>query len=257
MKPDDDMVGEKDILAYVDGGLDRERRTAVEAHLAAHPGDAETAAAWRRQNEAIRELYHHIAEEPVPARLSVERIRNRRQPDRGRWWRMAAAIVLCLIAGGFGGWYGRGATRPAAVAQKALVDDAVAAHSLYASEVVHPVEVRASDKDHLAAWLSKRLDRHLAVPDLKAEGFRLVGGRLLPAGDKPAAQFMYENDSGRRVTLYIVPMANGRETSFRFARLDHLETFFWRDEAISCALVGDLPRKQLHDLALQTYRQLG
>jgi anti-sigma factor RsiW len=256
MKTDDAMISEGDLLAYVDGVLDEKRRAAVEAHLAAHPADAETVAAWRRQNDAIAELYHRAIEEPAPARLSIDRIRRSR-PATATLWRVAAAIILCLLAGGAGGWYGRLLLAPAVVAQNPLVHEAIAAHSLYASEVVHPVEVRASDKTHLAAWLSKRLDRRLAVPDLKADGFRLIGGRLLPAGDKPAAQFMYENESGRRVTLYIVPTAEGRETSFQFARLDRLETFYWRDETISCALVGDLPRKQLHDLALQTYRQLG
>ena len=45
-------------------------------------------------------------------------------------------------------------------------------------------------------WLSKRLGRPLVVPDLAAVGFRLMGGRLLPAEDGPAAQFMYETGKG-------------------------------------------------------------
>jgi anti-sigma factor RsiW len=59
------------------------------------------------------------------------------------------------------------------------------------------------------------------------------------------------------VTLYIVPAKEGRETSFRYATLDRLEAFFWTDETISCALVGQLPRDRLHEIATQTYKQLG
>jgi len=122
---------------------------------------------------------------------------------------------------------------------------------------IRATEVWAGEKDHLQAWLSKRLARPLTVPDLRSDGLALVGGRLLPAQNDPAAQFMYEDDTGHRVTLYIIPAKQGRETSFRYAKLDKLEAFFWTNGAISCALVGDLPRDQLQEIASQAYKQLG
>jgi anti-sigma factor RsiW len=42
-----------------------------------------------------------------------------------------------------------------------------------------------------------------------------MGGRLLPAEDGPAAQFMYENGTGERLTLYF-RNGIGDETAFRY-----------------------------------------
>ena len=67
-----------------------------------------------------------------------------------------------------GGWIGRGYWTGPDLGQSTLVDEAVAAHNLYTREVLHPVEVRADQQAHLAAWLSRRLDRSLVVPDLRS-----------------------------------------------------------------------------------------
>ncbi len=247
---------EPDLHAYADGLLDASARAAVEAYLADNPAVAEEVEGWKRQNETLRALYGSAASEPVPPRLDVHRIDRERRSPALHWGRMAAAAVLLLAAGAAAGWYGRGSFAPSGRAEVALADEAMKAHQVYSSEVVHPVEVWAGEKDHLKAWLSKRLARPLVIPDLSAGGLTLVGGRLLPAANGPAAQVMYEDETGRRVTLYIVPVNDGRETSFRYTALDPLEAFVWSDETISCALVGDLPRERLLELANLTYRQL-
>ena len=77
------------------------------------------------------------------------------------------------------------------------------------------MEVDAGQEAHLMQWLSKRLGRQLVTPDLSGAGFRLMGGRLLPAEDGPAAQFMYENGTGERLTLYL-RSGIGDETAFRY-----------------------------------------
>jgi anti-sigma factor RsiW len=250
-------ITEYDLHAYADGALEEDVRAAVEAHIKQNPSAAEDVACWQRQSETLRMLYGNVAAEPLPPRLDAYRIERESRTKAGHWPRMAAAAMLLVAVGGGAGWYGRSIFVPPAPLQQSLVDEAMEAHRIYSNEVVHPVEVRASEKDHLRAWLSKRLDRALTVPDLRAEGLNLVGGRLLPASGGPAAQFMYEDDAGRRVTLYIIPAKEGRETSFRYATFDRLEAFFWTDEAISCALVGQLPRDRLHEIATQTYKQLG
>lgn len=253
----DGTITEGDLHAYADGVLDEARRAAVEAHLADHPDKAADIGVWRRQNETLRALYDPAGEETVPLRLGSYRIDRERRAASTQRWRMAAAAVVLIAAGGLGGWYGRDLLAPAPLPAVPLVDEAIAAHSLYAREVVHPVEVRADQKAHLAAWLSKRLDRALTIPDLREQDLDLVGGRLLPAAQGPAAQFMYEDKAGRRVTLYVVAASDARETAFRYVSLGKLESFFWTDEAISCAIVGDLPRETLRKIAVDAYRQLG
>lgn len=257
MSREERKITEHDLHAYADGVLDGPARAAVEAYLADNPAAAEEVEGWKRQNETLRTLYGHVVAEKVPPQLSAYRIERESRIKTGRWQRMAVAAVLLVAIGTAAGWYGRGFFAPATPVQIALADEAMEAHRVYSTEVAHPVEVWADRKDHLQAWLSKRLDRTLTVPDLRTVGLSLVGGRLLPATSGPAAQFMYEDESGHRVTLYIIQAKAGRESSFQFAKLDRLEAFFWTDEAISCALVGDLPRERLQEIATQAYKQLG
>lgn len=250
-------VTDIDLQAYADGQLAEDRRAAVEAHLAQNPRLAGEVADWQRQNETLRALYGHVGREEPPPRLSVHAI-ERGMRDRTRQsWRMAAAAVVLLTAGAFGGWFAREALTGESTVNSLLVSEAVAAHSLYVPEVVHPVEVKADQQAHMTRWLSKRLDRTLNIPDLASEGLTLVGGRLLPANSGPAAQVMYEDGSGKRVTLFIVPAPHGTELSLRHAALDSLQSFVWTDEAISCAIVADLPRDRLQAIAVEAYKQLG
>jgi anti-sigma factor RsiW len=130
------------------------------------------------------------------------------------------------------------------------------------------VEVGAAQQEHLVQWLSKRLGRTIRVPDLSAQGYDLVGGRLLPGQDGARAQFMYQKPGGVRVTLYLGALAQAaadasppqsgmaRETAFAFDEKDGVSSFYWVDEGFGYALSGQLPKVELGALAEQAYRHL-
>ncbi len=256
MNGEEHKITENDLLAYADGALTGAELSAVEAYLAVHPEEAARVKAWQRQNDTLRALYDPVAGEPVPSRLSAYRIAQTRRTAAFQVSRRAVAAGLFLAIGGAAGWYGRALYQSDVARPGAIATEAIEAHRVYASEVLHPVEVWAKEEDHLQAWLSKRLDRTITVPDLRSDGFGLVGGRLLPSAGGPAAQFMYEDESGHRITLFIIPAKAHEETSFRYASLGPLAAFFWTDETISCALVGDLPQSRLREVARRAYRQL-
>ncbi len=251
MGAEKNQVSELDLLAYVDNLLDEERHSELQIYLTDHPDIARKVEQWECQNETIRQLYGNATSELVPKRIDPHRIAANVRRRRLEWTRLAAVAILCFAIGGVGEWLGQKLFWP-----PSLVTDAVNAHNLYASEVFHPVEIPASQRDQLATWLSKRLDRAINVPDLGLAGFKLVGGRLLPAGNDPAAQFMYEELGGRRVTLYIIPRARGEETSFRYIEIGHVRAFYWLDDEIGCAMIGDLSRNELDALAHEAYKQL-
>lgn len=242
-------VSDDELHAYADGALAGARAAEVEAWLAANPEAAERVRAWRDQNRALRALFDPVLDEPVPARLAGTLARrNARLPAA------AAAAVAWLAVGGLIGYALNDWLTPAA-APALLAERAAIAHVVYAAEVQHPVEVTAEHEQHLVKWLSKRLGKELRTPDFTGFGYQLVGGRLLPGDKGPAAQFMYQNNAGARLTLYVsVPGKDAAPTAFRYEKEDGTHVLYWVDRDLGFALVGDAGRAQLMDIASVAYQ---
>jgi anti-sigma factor RsiW len=244
-------VTEEELHAYVDGELPAGRRNAVETWLAAHPEDASRVTAWRAQIDEIRARYGPLATEPVPSRLDLDRLAR-----NGRSWKTvaAAAVLGAFIAGGASGWLARGASVRGANGLETFTSDAIDAHQLYTVEVRHPVEVPASDADHLVKWLSKRVGYTLLAPDLTPLGLKLVGGRLLPGPTGAAAFFMYENSSGERFTIYSA-RSNGPDTAMRYNVSGKCSAFYWVDGDVAYVVSGPPDRDVLSKVATSAYEQ--
>jgi anti-sigma factor RsiW len=169
----------------------------------------------------------------------------------------AATFIAVGIAIGLAAPMLRPAAPAAGVVTTSLPMRAARAHLVYSPEVRHPVEVDAKEKDHLVKWLSKRLDKPLKIPVLATEGFELLGGRLLPGTDGPVAQFMYQEPSGRRLTLYVTPPHKGDTvTAFRFAQEGPVSVFYWIDRDCGYALSGEVDKPTLARVATLVYKQL-
>lgn len=249
-------ICEDDLHAWVDGRLSAERRAEVEAWLAEDPSRAERIAGWRDDTALLHAAFDPLLDEPVPARL-----RTAVEDRPTRTWRIAAALgwlALGSIVGALGGYRAAlDAADDARTVAAALPRAAAIAHAVYSPEVRHPVEVAAADEQHLVAWLTKRLGAPVRVPDLASSGYALLGGRLLPAEHGPSAQFMYEDDGGRRLTLYVSASDDGTATTaFRFAQEDGIAVFYWVDGRFAYALSGTLGREALLPIASSVYHQL-
>ena len=202
------------------------------------------------QTALIKQFFEPVMTEPIPARMYM------RKPA---WIDYAkAAIVFSFgIAVGLFAALIPGLTNDPGLAAAQLPTRAARAHLVYASEVRHPVEVDASQQEHLVKWLSKRLGVDLKVPVLAREGFELLGGRLLPGNEGPVAQFMYQEQSGKRLTLYVTrPHKGDTLTAFRFAQEGPVSVFYWIDSECGYALSGELDRPALARVATAVYRQL-
>lgn len=246
------------LMAYVDGQLDVAGRKAVEEHLAASPEAAAEVALMQRQSDAIRSLFAPAGAEPVPPQMKPYRITASIARRRTRQFGWAAAAIVVLGLGMAGGWFLRPLfeQRPASAI---LIADAINAHSVYVAESRHAVEVAGSDSEHLSTWLSNRLQTDLGMPNLEAQGFTLVGGRLLPGEPElggRAAQLMYEDQSKERVTIYVTAALPNKEPAYQFTRYEGTDAFYWANGRITCTVVGTLPKGRMQVISEAVYAQL-
>lgn len=228
-----------DLQAFVDDALEDERRRAVEAWLAGDPELAARVGAWRLDAEALRRDLAGAVARPLPPHLDPSVVRHRlRARARGRGL-LAAALLLCLAVGGVGGWQARRlSTRAAPMA------DAVEAYRVFATDGYRPVEMDAAHAALMQQWLSARLGRPTTLPDLHADGFALLGGRLLSTPDGPAAMILYQDKQGQRVSLYIRQSERFPAGTHGSRRDGGLLTHYWYRNGYGFAVVAraDDPR---------------
>ena len=235
------------LSAFVDGELPDAERRGVARWIEAQPSAAKLVDHYRAQRAALRALFADPA-----AQTSGPFVVLRIRPP---WWRQAALVAGSLAAGVALAWFSGALTSlvtppgmPPTFARQADL-----AYAAYAPEQRHAVEVPATNEATLVGWLSKRLNRPLSVPSLGEYGYSFLGGRLLPG---PAAQFMYQNPAGRRLTLY-VSAASRHESPIRVLRQDDRRTFYWVSGQTSYALSGEIPEDRLHEMAVDVCGDLG
>ena len=271
-------ITDAELHALVDGQLTPERQREIEAWLASRPDEAQRVESYRAQKRALHAVFDPVLDEAVPQR--VLRAARPRTP----WYlrQVAAGIAIALISGA-AGWGLRGGVSgmlpsgslaqqgPASIplaSASGFAQRAAVAHAVYSPEQRRPVEVDAAHEDQLIAWLSKRMGAPMKPPHLQTVGYALEGGRLLPGGQGPVAQFMYRDESGRRLTLYVsneigdlgastsAPGRENTDTAFRFAREGQINVFYWVEGRFGYAISADADRAALARVSSEVYRQL-
>lgn len=269
-------VTESDLQAYVDAQLPQARQLEIETYLSTRPAEAERMAAYAVQKRELRALFDPVLDEPIPARLQRAAL-----PKRA-WYqeRLAAGIAIAAVSG-IAGWAMHGVANErsgpngltaerssnapiltSVASTNAFVQRAAVAHAVYSPEVRRPVEVSADQEDQLIAWLSKRMSAKMKAPHLQALGYELVGGRLLPGGSGPVAQFMYQDRAGAKLTLYVSNEglktdAAGKETTFRFAQEGAVNVFYWVDGPFGYAISSAADKNELARVSGEVYQQIG
>ena len=268
-------VSEAELQAYVDRQLTPERQREIEAYLSRRPEEALRVDAYLAHKRELRALFAPVLDEPVPQRL------KRAATPRTPWYlqRLAAGIAIAVVSGAAGwGLRSIGAEpgaetlarrTPIAVtlaSATGFAQRAAVAHAVYSSDARRPVEVSADHEDQLVAWLSKRMEAPMKPPHLQALGYSLDGGRLLPGGQGPVAQFMYHDAAGAKLTLYVSrevvssdasePSGTHQETAFRFAREGAVNVFYWVNGPFGYAISAGVDKTELARVSSEVHRQL-
>ena len=250
---------DRDIHLALDSELPADDRQGFDRWLDAHPDMQALAQRFAEDREQLKAGLDTILDEQVPERLNrivaATDTAGGALAIRKHVWRYAAAAALFAF-GGLAGYFAAPQLSSNTPALIQLADSAIDAHNIYANEKLHVVEVAADQRDHLQGWLSKRVGVKLVAPDLKNQGFELIGGRLLPSGKKTAAQFMYQDATGNRVSLYLTRDQTGADTGYRVLEANGSRAIYWLDGGYGCVVAGAAPEKLLSAIADATYSQL-
>jgi anti-sigma factor RsiW len=226
-------------LAYVDDCLPPGDRLEFERKMAGDCEIADRVQIWLAQNEAIRAAFSEsdprrargraggrdFSARPDPKRASrfIEDVRRGARPvaslsleagrpavgafgradpraTLARHARRAGLVALgalLVLAAGVGPGSGERATRFAAAA--------VAVYRTYVSDRRQAVELATSDAATLERWFDPQFYRPIVVPNFAGSGFALVGGRVVPGAEGPAAFALYMNAEGERIGLLVEP----------------------------------------------------
>jgi anti-sigma factor RsiW len=257
-------VSDEDVARLMSGDLDRDEAGRLLAAIVADPAARETLLAWSEQDRALSDFFSSDDDQLVPRRLMDIVEKRRVSPVRKTRWlsvRAAASMAaLCLGFGGLLGWAASGAFTPGKQADftertNEFPTEAIQAHETYVVEEKHSVEV-STEVPYLMDWLSYRLGHDIVAPDLRAFGFQLLGGRVLPSYEGTAIFLMYEDAGKRRITIYATPNSGDLTRDLRTFAIGSLRSLYWSDGVVSYSLTGDLPERRLWSIAENADKQL-
>lgn len=244
-------ISEDELQAFVDGQLREGRCTTVLAYLGRHPEEIQRLARYALQKDELRRRLDALDlpdDHPTTLRLQHELARRLSRPDFGGWLRWVAMVVLLLAAG----WSSNSLYRNyLAHRLPPLVIKAAEAHQVFGEDKTRPVELTAASMAEMSAWFSQRLGEPIEIALLRATGLRLLGGRLLAAENHPVAQLIYEDGTGRRLTLCLSSQPIDLDPAVELVEVDGLTAGYWQDGDLTYALVAETPDEELAAFATQ------
>lgn len=140
-------------------------------------------------------------------------------------------------------------TLPPTEGVAALAQEASASYGTFASDRLHPVEVRADGSDTLQQFAAATLGRSAAIPDLSKAGYRLMGGRVIPTAHGPGFMLMYDDDKGTRLVMLTRPMMVDQNKPMVASKTGNVRGWSWAKNGLGYSLVGALPHEDLHPIA--------
>jgi len=243
------------LVAYADGELDETLMAQVEAYLAVTPAAQRTLAIYRETAALLRAAFPESRYAPgdVPEKIrqsaTVPKRRRLRLPRYT--WAIAASLVMGMIG------YAAGARWPGLIEsdRDRMLDEVAEYHSIYSRETVHLVEVPATQEDHLKAWLGKRVNASLVIPNFNQDGLTFAGGRLVVLDSEPVAELMYTRPTGLPIAFCVLYHV-GQPSTITVEQRGDLNLATWNDGSHSYFVVGDADRATIQGLATQARKQL-
>lgn len=128
--------------------------------------------------------------------------------------------------------------------ERRMVGDAVSAH-LRSLQGDHLIDVESTDQHTVKPWFNGRIDVAPPVIDLKAQGFRLVGGRIDYVNGAPVAAIVYER--GGHVINLFVSSTTGPKGRAAVEKREALNVWHWAWSDLGFWAVSDIDAAELRE----------
>jgi anti-sigma factor RsiW len=231
--------------ALLDGELDAANASALETHLAACPDCA-------RRLEDLKALHERLTE--LPPTPAPEALKGRIEAMIGAETRRAARpAARWTRPGPLAGWLAAGAMTAVAASLvvtplatgPSLPQQLADAHvrSLLAD---HLVDVPTSDRHVVRPWFNGRIGfAPPPAPDLAAQGFPLIGGRLDYADGRPIAALVYRRRA-HVINLFVLPARRGLALPRLGPARGGYAMLHWTDKGLDYWAVSDAEPGELN-----------
>ncbi|MGH6813556.1 MAG: anti-sigma factor family protein [Methylocella sp.] len=253
-------VSEAELHGFVDDDIDRGRREAVQAFLAASPGDAARVETWRRQKETIRAACQMAETGPLtwfsplaPGAGGQDEASGSRS-WRERWFTrligfsFASGALLAASAAYLAGRVNAPEAAPAGT------NDTFAARAMSA--------LRAFEPPPATARLSPSREgpgqdtAAPILPNLSVDGLKLTGVRAMPGERGQMLCLVYARPDEADIALCAEKAGDPGESILRVSAKFSSAAITWRQKGANYALVGALPELELRALADAVHAQV-
>jgi len=235
--------------ALIDGELDAGHAREVETHVAGCARCAAEIAQYREMRQGMRSANLRLAapqalrsriEAALPSSSVLAPTPTPTPTRRSLLQGFALGTVLSAVA----------ASGAVFVVMRTAQDDqvlgdVVSAH-LRSLQADHLADVLSSDQHTVKPWFNGRLDVALPVPDLTAQGFTLLGGRLDYIDGQPVAAIVYKRRQ-HVINLFVAAAPNPNHSPARGEAIQGFNTQRWSDQGLRFIAISDLASDELRE----------
>jgi len=226
---------------WLDGELDANASSELEHHLEGCADCRALAEELGNLSRSLKGASRFLASPALRDRLD-EALRRRAEQVviRPKWWRRVALPVASLA--GLAASLLLVLSMP--TAQDRLADEVVSSHLRSLLMPDHLVDVPSSDQHTVRPWFNGKLEVAPPTPDLGAQGFELIGGRLDYLDHRRSAVVIYKRRQ-HVINLFVLAEPHGADHGPRLREDRGYAVLNWTRKGVAHWAVSDLNSSEL------------